>query len=725
MDPAIIKKATGLAMDLLIKSTRADIRLHGKENIPSQPVVFVVNHFTRMETFFLPYMLIKKLGKEVLSLAHHSFFLGNFGAFMSALGAISTRDPERDRILLGALLRGDRSCMIFPEGQMIKDKKLVEKGKYLIYNSGIRRPPHTGAGILALRSELIRSRIRHLHTTGEQSELDSLMEYFSISGPDQLRSVMEQETFIVPVNITYFPVRARNNIINRIAHMFIHNLPERIEEELQVEGTMLLDGVDIDINFGEPLPMAPYMDSRSMKKKITGPGMSPAAMDPAGDRHLRTLRLALMYRYMERIYGMTTVNHDHIFATLLLKYNKRRISRNDFRNRAFLAIDEIRHVNMQSHHTNLKMKQTYLLTDDIHGRYDDFIEAAKSDGLIFEDRGFLYKNRERFSNPYEFHTIRRDNIIEVLHNEIEPLKEVVKSINRIMRTPECLIKRKIRNLVYRRDLEIFENDYRCFFKEDESKPEHIGRPFFLKRRLFNRRGVLLVHGYMAAPEEIRALANYLHERGFAVYGVRLRGHGTAPEDLAGRQWQEWYESVNRGYVVLKNTVRRMAVAGFSTGAGLALHQAVNKGDVFKGVISISAPLKLVNIGSKLASTLVLWNSLLERLHVRRGRMEFVTNEPENRHINYFRNPISGIHQLEKCMDDLEEKLKNLAVPTLIIQGSEDPVVNPASAGEIFEKAGTRDKEICRVYSTRHGIINGEGSQKVFRRVEVFLREVMP
>src|SRR5438067_7923472 len=57
-------------------------------------------------------------------------------------------------------------------------------------------------------------------------------------------------------------------------------------------------------------------------------------------------------------------------------------------------------------------------------------------------------------------------------------------------------------------------------------------------------GCLLVHGYTSSPFEMRALARYLADRGITAGASLLAGHGTAPEDLATRTWQDWYVSVN-------------------------------------------------------------------------------------------------------------------------------------------------------------------------------------
>ena len=51
-----------------------------------------------------------------------------------------------DKTVIRSLLMGDHPWLMFPEGSMIKDKKIIERGKFLIYSSTeARRPPPTGA----------------------------------------------------------------------------------------------------------------------------------------------------------------------------------------------------------------------------------------------------------------------------------------------------------------------------------------------------------------------------------------------------------------------------------------------------------------------------------------------------------------------------------------------------------------------------------------------------
>ena len=715
-------KTIEVALAALIKVSGTDIRLHGTQNVPDQPVLYVINHFTRLETILMPYIIKKSIKKFPISLAHHSFFSGEMSTFMDKVGAISTIDPNRDKIFINALFTDSHPVIIFPEGQIIKDKKIIERGKHIVYNAGIRRPPHSGAAQIALRTEFIREKLRNFRSRGDSSSIARIAEHFGFD-PADVDKIINKETYIVPVNITYYPVRAQENAVSKLANRFINNISTRFQEELEVEGPMILGKVDIDINFGKPMPVKKYIATSSGMSKMladNNPYLNPEEFKKIVP--FKKLCVSMRYDYMNAIYGMTTVNHDHLFSYILTKYWKNSFSEDDFKNRVFLAIEYLRKIGVSNCHTSLYKKQLYLLNDDYHEKYENFIKESVSSNYIKLENGIITKNSERFGRRSDFHTIRRDNIIEVLRNEIEPLRDLTRAMDRLIFLPAFFVRWKIRNHFIRLDKDLFEQDYQKYYIKDESKPRNIGETFFLKR-FFSRKGVILVHGYLAAPEEIRPLADYLYKNGYNVYGVRLRGHGTAPEDLAIRSWQKWYNSASRAYIIMKNSVKTFSICGFSMGGGIALLQAANKPGRFAGVIAINAPLKLKSIASKFAPVVNLWNKLLSKIHVNKVKMEFVDNAPENPDINYVRNPVSGSNELEKLMKQVEDQLKNVKGPALIIQGSDDPVVNPVSGLEIFEKLGTKDKQLLRIYAKHHGILRGEGADKLNSMVLMFLEKV--
>jgi esterase/lipase/1-acyl-sn-glycerol-3-phosphate acyltransferase len=702
-------------LDVIFKASGTDIRMHGTQDVPDQPVLYVVNHFTRMETIMMPYVIKKYIKKYPISLADSSFFVGKLGEIMNRGGAVSTKDPNRDSTLINSLLTDRNPVIIFPEGQMIKDKKIIEKGKYVVYNVSGRRPPHTGAARIALRSQFIREKLRAFRDREDFASIARIAAHFGFS-PLDVNWVIDKETYIVPVNITYYPVRAKDNAISKLVNKYAQNVSARMKEEMEVEGSMVMDGVDIDINFGKPISTKKYLSSASgLREMISNENLYLYPEELKDVASFKKMYVDIMYDYMHAIYDMTTVNLDHLAAYIMTKYRKGSFSESDFKNRIFLAIEHLLRTGLTNYHTSLDQKQYHLLTDDYHDKYENFIKTAVFDNLITLKDGIITKNDERFTKNYEFHTLRKDNIIEVLRNEIEPLKSLTTGLDHLMVLPGGFIRQKIRNQFLERDQQLFKEEYNKYYIPGESKSREIGAPFFW-RRLLRNQGVILIHGYMAAPEEIRPLADHLYQNGYSVYGVRLRGHGTSPEDLAQQSWEKWYHAVGRAYIVMKNSAKSFAICGFSTGAGIALLQAANKPGKFAGIISINSPVKLQSSASKFSPIIVAWNKFLSLINSSRGKMEFVINDPENPTINYSRNPVRGVYELDKLMKVVKSRLGDIKEPTLVMQGSDDPVVNPVSALEIFSKLGSEKKELVHISADHHGILRGKESDQVKAKV---------
>ncbi|NNL43569.1 MAG: alpha/beta fold hydrolase, partial [Desulfobacterales bacterium] len=235
-------------------------------------------------------------------------------------------------------------------------------------------------------------------------------------------------------------------------------------------------------------------------------------------------------------------------------------------------------------------------------------------------------------------------------------------------------------------------------------------------------GVVLIHGYMAAPPEVKQLADYLGQKGFWVYVPRVKGHGTSPEDLAQQSYHHWIDSVDDGYAIINNLCRRVVVGGFSNGAGLALEMATRVKNI-EGVFAVCPPLRLQDFSTKFAPAMDVWNKVMNRVHLDDAKMEFVENNPENPHINYLRNPISGVRELVRLMEAVEAKLAAIKIPALVIQSAGDPVVNPKGSRRIFNLLGSKDKEYILFNFKRHGILLGDGSKKVYKAVWDFIRHL--
>jgi esterase/lipase len=114
---------------------------------------------------------------------------------------------------------------------------------------------------------------------------------------------------------------------------------------------------------------------------------------------------------------------------------------------------------------------------------------------------------------------------------------------------------------------------------------------------------------------------------------------------------------------------------------------------------------------------------MKKVRLGDAQVEFVENHPENPHINYLRNPITGVRELERFMGALEPKLGAIKVPALVIQGQGDPVVNPKGSVRVFQRLGAEDKTYVLFSFNRHGIVRGEGAERVHRAVWEFIERL--
>ena len=708
-------RTTGLAIKAISNLSKANISLYGQENIPEGSVIFVINHFTRLETMLMPYQIFTLTKVPVWSLADYGFFTGTLGSYLDKVGAVSTKDPDRDRLIVKTLLTGEANWIIFPEGRMVKNKKIIEKGQFMISWAGGKRPPHTGAATLAIRTEFYRQRLRRL-SDEKPDEAEYLMDLFQI---ESLEPVVNRYTYIVPVNLTYYPIRARENILSNLAAKLVDDLPDRALEELMTEGSMLISGVDIDIRFGDPIQIGECLECTIIETDIRAKTRINFDDPVASKSAMRKEALKLMQSYMTDIYNMTTVNLDHLFASMLRFLRVEQIDELDLLRRVFLVATRIQHKDGLHFHASLKEDPVHLLTDDRFGKVADFITIALEKGNLKKVNEKLIKDHATFTSAYDFHRARIDNPIDVIANAVEPLTQLQRTVRQIALQPGFWIRKKVAKHLQEQAIAEYETDYHRYYVKGESKSMEVGRPFLIKGKSKNV-GVLLSHGYMAAPLEVKSLADYLGGLGFWVYGPRLKGHGTSPDDLAKRSYQDWLESVDRGYALLSSICRKVVVGGFSTGAGLALNLAARVKEV-AGVFAVAAPMTLKDFSSRFAPAVDMWNRIMDKAYHVGPKITFVENKPENPHINYLRNPISGVKELARLMDDLEAKLPSLDMPALIIQSRRDPVVDPKGSRKIFELIGTQQKEYYLVNMDRHGILLGKGSQRVYKIIAEFVK----
>jgi esterase/lipase len=710
---------TALAVKKISQLSRLNISVHGEKNIPEGSIIFTANHFTRIETLFLPRRLYQLTGIPIWSLADYGLFKGPLAAIFDKLGVISTRDPHRDRLMVKTLLTGEAAWVIYPEGRMVKGKKIFEKGRYMISYAGGKHPPHTGAATLALRTEFYRQRLAALEKSNTP-EAERLKASFELGAVGR---VLKRETYIVPVNITYYPLRVAENRVSTFLEKLLEDLPERGIEEIIAESSMVLEGIDVDIRFGKAIHVGRFLNRPFIRKDVVSKRRIDFDDPIPARKPMHRIALKVMFEYMSAIYRMTTVNHDHLFASLLRALPSRKIDSMAFRRKVFrIATHDLLAAGVYRH-GDLTKDQVHLLTDDRHQKYQSFLSLALEKGVLRKEGPYLVKDPRKFERLFDFHRVRVDNPIQVMANEVEPLKRFQRKIRFMAWRPDFVVRRGIAKNLMRGAVGRYEADYKAFYREGESKEKRVGMPYLMGRR-FRKTGVLLVHGYMAAPPEVKELAMYLAERGFLVYAPRVRGHGTSPDDLATRTRWDWMESVDEGYAIVDCLCKKVVAGGFSTGAGLALDLGTRVQGL-NALFAVSPPLRLQDFSVHFLPAIGAWNRTMDLIKKKGAKMVFIKNSPENPHINYHRNPINGVRELGFLMASLERRLPRIKIPSLVIQGDGDPIVNPKGSRKVFERMGSEKKGYRLVNFNRHGILLGEGAERVHGIIWDFVQRVAP
>ena len=718
MAVSLALQMTKWMLDLASRLIRARVRLHNVDVIaPDMSIIFVANHFTRLETLLLPYIIHKHTNLTPWSLAAAELFQGRIGSYLRATGTVSTKDPDRDKTIIRSLLRGDHPWIIFPEGAMIKDKRLLrDHGGLRVFDGHQERSPHTGAATLALRTAYYRSKLKCLQKSGNPHDHAEALDLFDLESHEEIAAL---RTVIIPVNLTYYPIRARENIFLRGARMLGGEMSKRTLDELSVEGTVLAASTDIDVTFGDPIAIDDYLLAPEYAELMACNVSDRSAIEMDTRAIFRDLAQAITHRFMTTIYAMTVINIDHIFAGIVRRQPEGRwFQERDYRERIYLCAQQVLRSTCNVH-PMLEKQCDALLDDEPHVPFEEFLEMALRENFLVHSAYGYKKERRKLAPEVDYHAMPLESTPDVIANESEAAWATPAIVRFIGRTPNFIVKNAVHRHLAHRAVREFEQDYAQFYVPTISKPPSVGSPFLL-RPWRVRAGVVLAHGYMAAPLEVRMLAEHLYRCGFAVYGIRLKGHGTAPEDLSRCEWEEWYASFSRGYALMRSITDKVILGGFSTGGCLALLGAAQKKQHIKAVFSICAPLHVRNYSIRLVPSIVSLNTMLKRFGKGQLAWDYVENNPENKHINYTRNPLTGVKQLTEIMNATQDKLHEVHTPTLVIQASKDTTVDPISGTEIFEKVGGRNKQLVVFERDRHGIINGSGSLDVFLQIEQFL-----
>ena len=625
---------------------------------------------------------------------------------------------------------GGRKIIVFPEGGMVKDRRVIDqRGRYSVYSRKAeeRRKHHTGAAVLGLALDVFKRAVLSAHQLGRMRRLQAWSESLKLEGVDQLLAAARRPTAIVPANITFYPIRVSDNLLRKGAELLSKGLSRRMSEELMIEGNILLKHTDMDVRLGDPIHPWDYwrwLDTKLMSRfvpKITALEeafeLKPAKV--AWDRRLlaRRMRLNVLRvrdEYMRRIYSDVTVNLSHLVSSLIITLIERRrfeIPRADLHQILYLAVKKIQRLANVHLHRSLRNPDTYtsLLTPDPLA-LTQFL-ATTSTSELLEVSATDYRFLPKLEEEHGFDEVRLENLVEVYANEVAPLHEVGKALaDAIEESPLVSAESMARHRINDGEISLawdrmkFADESHLAINQQQTATADAA-PFLLEPANPKEIGIVIVHGFLASPAEVRGFAEKLMGQGFRVHGVRLKGHGTSPWDLRERGWEDWLECVSQGYQLMASLTPKVALVGFSTGGALVLRLAAERPAGLQGVAAVAVPLKFQNKNMVFVPLMHRANRFVRWVSSYEGIMPFRASEnTEHPRVNYRHIPIRGLYELRRMVDELKDTLDQVQCPVRLLQGDQDPVVVPESAALILKLLGTQKKDLEIIASKRHGIL---------------------
>ena len=721
------------------------LELHA-DNQALQGDIFLFNHFSRFETFIPQFLIFENTGLFSCAIASGEFFEedNTLSQYLKNVGVFPHDHPNLFPLLAKQILRG-RKVIIFPEGAMIKDRQVIDKrGEYNIHSrsTGKRRKMHTGPAVLGQGVEVIKAAIRHAFSEKNMSRLQQWKADLEFDTLDQLMAVALKPTTIVPANITFYPIRTSENLLFKSVELFADDLSLRQSEELLIEGNIVLKNTDMDVRMGTPVDPCCAWD---WKIRYLVDRVAPGIHQLDDVYRLKDLPKSWKERllgylfvtnvqesrnqYMKRIYTNITINLSHLASTLIMfniGMKQLTVSQNRFYTILYIAIKQLQNNTEIYLHRSLLNPNEY--SDFTNKRFEQFICLAKEADLIAEENNNLLF-LPKLCEEYDFDSIRLENPIAVYCNEAAPIKVIRETLEKASNEFDNIDTDQYASWH-------FEDECRALAWEQQtySNGQFNGincqeiivadpSPFLIQPDNSNGFGVLLVHGLLASPAELRAFGDHLASLGFTALGIRLRGHGTSPYALRESSWEDWYACLQRGTDILKFHCEKLFIVGFSTGGALGLKLASEQIPEIVGIIAVSVPLKFVNPAFMLVPLLYGTNKLVDWVSSYEGVKPFVENTPEHPDINYRNIPVRSLYELRKLIQHIDDLLPEISIPSLIVYADHDPIVSPSSAPDIFKKLGSENKRLHTVESDRHGILM-ENIDGIWKVIDEFMDELL-
>ena len=243
--------------------------------------------------------------------------------------------------------------------------------------------------------------------------------------------------------------------------------------------------------------------------------------------------------------------------------------------------------------------------------------------------------------------------------------------------------------------------------------------------------LLIVHGSSEHSGRYMNVVNHFVPLGYAVYGFDHIGHGRS-EGI--REFVERFMEYTDTLAIYCEMVKGLQAGkpiflfGHSMGGLVASYYLLDHQADFRGAV-ISAP--AVKVSDSISRVTIIMGKILSVLAPKMGLLRlddnYISRDPKV--VEAYVNDPLVFHgkttarlgaELLKAMQRVTAEAYKISLPFIVVQGSEDKIVDPGGGQMLYAKAGSADKTIKIYNGLFHEVLNEPERARVLKDVEAWL-----
>jgi alpha-beta hydrolase superfamily lysophospholipase len=243
--------------------------------------------------------------------------------------------------------------------------------------------------------------------------------------------------------------------------------------------------------------------------------------------------------------------------------------------------------------------------------------------------------------------------------------------------------------------------------------------------------LLIVHGLGEHSGRYNNVVDHFVPLGYAVYALDHIGHGKSDgiREFV-KTFEDYTNTLNIYYKMVKGWQpdKPVFLFGHSLGGLISTYYLLDHQADFKGAI-ISAP--SIKIGESITQTTITMSKILAVIAPKAGVLALdastISRDPEvvSTYANdplvfHGKTPARLASELLKAMMRVTAEVKTISLPFIVVQGSEDKLVDPGGAQMLYEQATSKDKTIKIYDGMYHEVFNEPDRARVLGDVEAWL-----